>query len=110
MSSSRGVKEVREAILSQIEGKYAGPIVSSQAQTTDRAWRLSSHLKSLLTQMGRLSSTIPEQIRTDLAALKRTIQMGSWQPQYVDLDPSQERLAETVLKLEREVYQIQRPR
>ena len=36
--------------------------------------------------------------------------MGSWQPQYVDLDPSQERLAETVLKLEREVYGIKRPR
>ena len=36
--------------------------------------------------------------------------MGGWQPQYVDLDPSQERLAETVLKLEREVYGIKRPR
>jgi hypothetical protein len=35
--------------------------------------------------------------------------MGSWQPRYVDLDPSQERLAETVLKLEREVYGINRP-
>jgi 1-acyl-sn-glycerol-3-phosphate acyltransferase len=104
------VKEVREAILSQIEGKYAGPPVYSQAQTTDRVWRLSSHLKNLLTQMRRLSSTIPEQIRTDLAALKSIVQMGSWQPLYVDLDPSQERLAETVLKMEREVYQIQRPR
>ena len=37
-------------------------------------------------------------------------QMGSWQPQYVDLDPSQERLAEMVLKLEREVYGSKRPR
>ena len=36
--------------------------------------------------------------------------MGSWQPKYVDLDPSQERLAEMVLKLEREVYGIKRPR
>ena len=35
--------------------------------------------------------------------------MGSWQPQYVDLDPSQERLAEMVLKLEREVFLIKRP-
>jgi hypothetical protein len=76
----------------------------------DRAWRLSSHLRSLLTQVGRFRTTIQEQIRTDLASLKRIVQMGSWQPQYVDLDPSQERLAEMVLKLEREVYQIQRPR
>ncbi len=36
--------------------------------------------------------------------------MGGWQPQYTDLDPSQERLAETVLKLEREVYGGGRPR
>src|SRR5512143_4072266 len=43
-------------------------------------------------------------------ASESVAQMGSWQPQYVDLDPAQERLTETVLKLEREVYQIQRPR
>lgn len=36
--------------------------------------------------------------------------MASWQPHYVDLDPSQERLAEMVLKLEREVYGTNRPR
>ena len=36
--------------------------------------------------------------------------MGSWQPQYTDVDPSQERLAEMVLKLEREVYRTKRPR
>jgi hypothetical protein len=107
---SERVKEVREAILSQLEEKYAGPTVPSQAQPMDRAWRLSSRLRSLPTQMGKLGATIQEQIRTDLASLKRNVQMGSWQPQYVDWDPSQERLAETVLKLEREVYQVQRPR
>jgi hypothetical protein len=36
--------------------------------------------------------------------------MGSWQPTYVDLHPSQERLAEMLLKLEREVYESKRPR
>ena len=36
--------------------------------------------------------------------------MGGWQPQYTDEDPSQERLAETVIKLEREVYRTKRPR
>ena len=35
--------------------------------------------------------------------------MGSWEPSYVDLDPSQERLAEMVVKLEREVFGINRP-
>ena len=41
--------------------------------------------------------------------LKRVAQMGSWQPKYLDVDPSEERLAETVIKLEREVYRIKRP-
>jgi hypothetical protein len=36
--------------------------------------------------------------------------MGGWQPQYTDEDPSQERLAEMVIKLEREVYQTKRPK
>ena len=36
--------------------------------------------------------------------------MGGWQPNYVDLDPSEERLAEMVIKLEREVYGFRRPR
>jgi hypothetical protein len=76
----------------------------------DRAWRLSSYLRNLLKQGGRSSGKSQAQLRNDLAASERVAQMGSWQPQYVDLDPSQERLAETVLKLEREVYQIQRPR
>ena len=50
------------------------------------------------------------QARRDLATLESVGQMGSWQPEYTDVDPSQERLAEMVLKLEREVYQTKRPR
>jgi len=103
------VQEVRHAILAQIEGKYAGPTVKPQADTMDRAWRLSSYLRDLLTQGGRIGSQIQAKMRNDLAELKRVVQMGSWQPKYLDVDPSEERLAETVLKLEREVYRIKRP-
>ena len=103
------VQEVRKAVLSQIEEKYAGAAVDSQALTMDRAWRLSSYLRDLLTQVGRFSTRSQAQFRNDLAMLKRVARMGSWQPQYVDVDPSQERLAEMVLKLEREVYRIKRP-
>ena len=75
----------------------------------DRTWRLSSYLRGLLRQGRQYSAESRAGFRIDLAGLKRVAQMGSWQPQYVDLDPSQERLAETVLKLEREVYGIKRP-
>lgn len=35
--------------------------------------------------------------------------MGAWQPQYIGLTPSEERLAETVMKLEREVFKLKTP-
>ena len=67
-------------------------------------------LAELLRQGRQHSDERRAGFRVDLAALKHVAQMGSWQPRYVDLDPSQERLAEMVLKLEREVYGIKRPR
>jgi 1-acyl-sn-glycerol-3-phosphate acyltransferase len=107
---SERVQEVRKAILSQTEERYAGVAVNPQAQTMDRVWRLSSYLRNLLAGRGRASGENREQARTDLATLQSVAQMGSWQPQYTDVDPSQERLAEVVIKLEREVYRTKRPR
>ena len=107
---SERVQEVRQAVLAQMDVHYPGPIVHFQAGTMDRTWRLSSFLRNLLSQGKKYSDQSREGFREDLAVLKRIAQMGSWQPHYVDLDPSQERLAEMVLKLEREVYGSRRPR
>jgi len=107
---SERVREVRQAALSQLEAKYAAASVSPKAQMADRARRLSFYLRSQLSKGKLFSSETRAQFRSDLAELKRIAQMGGWQPHYVDLDPSQERLAETVLKLEREVYRFRRPR
>ncbi|MGC8644572.1 MAG: lysophospholipid acyltransferase family protein [Isosphaeraceae bacterium] len=107
---SERVQEVRQAVLAEMEGHYPGLPVGSQAQTMDRTWRLSSFLRNLPRQSRNYSDLGRARLRNDLAALKRVAQMGSWQPHYVDLDPSQERLAEMVLKLEREVYGTNRPR
>jgi hypothetical protein len=106
---SERVQEVRQQLLSQMEDHYEGLAVNARSQTMDRTWRLSSYLRDLLRQGRQFSAESRAKFRIDLAALKRVAQMGSWQPQYVDLNPSQERLAETVLKLEREVYGIKRP-
>jgi 1-acyl-sn-glycerol-3-phosphate acyltransferase len=107
---SERVQEVRQALLAQMEAQYPGPAARSQAQTMDRTWQLSSFLRNLLRQGRKYTDQSRAAFRNDLAALKRIGQMGSWQPQYVDLDSSQERLAEMVLKLEREVYGFKRPR
>ncbi len=107
---SERVREVRQQVLSRAEGRYASPTVDTRAQTMDRTWRLSSHPRGLLRQGRRHTAEDRAAFRIDLAVLKQVGRMGSWQPRYTDLDPSQERLAETVLKLEREVYGIKRPR
>ncbi len=107
---SERVQDVRQLVLSRAEEHYAGPTVDARAQTMDRTWRLSSYLRGLLKQGRRHTAEDRAAFRIDLEALEQVARMGSWQPQYVDLDPSQERLAEMVLKLEREVYGIKRPR
>ena len=77
----------------------------------DRTWRLSSYLRGLLTGRAGLSDQSRAQAPHGPGGVRSVSrQMGSWQPQYSDLDPSQERLAEMVLKLEREVYGTNRPR
>jgi 1-acyl-sn-glycerol-3-phosphate acyltransferase len=104
------VQEVRKAILSQAEARYAGATAKPPAQTMDRAWRLGSYLRDLLAGRGASGGEDREQARTDLASSESVARMGGWQPRYTDEDPSQERLAEMVLKLEREVYGTKRPR
>ena len=47
-------------------------------------------------------------VKEDLLAIKKTIQMATWQPKYIELDPSEERLAETVMKLEKAVFNKKR--
>lgn len=107
---SERVQEVRREVLAHVEEKYAGAITTTPTSTLmDRVWRLSSYLRKLLIQVRQFSATSRAQFIKDLAELSRVAQMGSWQPQYLDADPSQERLAEMVLKMEREVYGIKRP-
>jgi 1-acyl-sn-glycerol-3-phosphate acyltransferase len=102
------VRHVREAILSQLEEKYPDRGGTTPMKTMDGTWRLSSYLRNLLRQARKMTSQSRKDLHDDLATLKRLSHMGGWQPDYVDLDPSQERMAEMVLKLEREVYQVKR--
>ncbi len=102
---------VRHALLEQMEQKYSAEEVreskAAQARTIDRAWKLESELR------GKIKGKPVEQqsdLRKDLASLNEVAHMVSWKPDYVDHDPSSERLAEVVKKLEREIFGIKRPR
>lgn len=101
------VADVRQAVLKQLEDRYEQSSGNERKGPLDRSWKLSSYLRSL--PRGSKKETLAE-LKKDLAALARVARMVSWQPQYVELNPSQERLAETVLKLERDVYNIKRPK
>jgi 1-acyl-sn-glycerol-3-phosphate acyltransferase len=101
------ITHARHAILEQVQEKYTTAF-SAQARTIDRAFQLSAHVRELLAQ--KPGPELEQAYRQDLSSLKEVAHMVSWQPQYIESElTSDERLAEMVLKLEREIYHIARP-
>ncbi len=103
------VREAQIAILSKIETKYPQLQINPKARFVDRAQKIIFFLREQLNRKKLFSSETRIQLQKDIKDLKETIQMAGWQPQYINLTPSEERLAETVMKLEREVFEIKRP-
>ncbi|MEI8350559.1 MAG: 1-acyl-sn-glycerol-3-phosphate acyltransferase [Candidatus Omnitrophota bacterium] len=104
------IQEAQTAILSRIETKYPQLRIESKAQFIDRAQKIIFILRAQLRRKKLFSNGTRTQSQNDIKDLKQTIQMITWQPQYIDLTPSEERLAETVMKLEREVFKLKKPR
>jgi 1-acyl-sn-glycerol-3-phosphate acyltransferase len=100
------VTTARHAILANIENRYKG-IAAEQGRTIDRAWELSAHIREVMAQGVTMDSKA--RLENDLSDLKQVAHMVSWQPQYFDGDGSPDRLAEVVLKLEREILKVKRP-
>ncbi|HEY9788917.1 MAG TPA: 1-acyl-sn-glycerol-3-phosphate acyltransferase [Candidatus Obscuribacterales bacterium] len=99
------VKNARRAILEQVEQKYS-ELSSGNRPTIDQSWQLGAKLRAMIDD-GAENKT---EIRRDLSALNEVAHMVSWQPKYIVSNPSRDRMAEVVLKLERELYRIKRPR
>lgn len=103
------VKDVQKSLLHDLEDQYGQAAPDEGAAAIDRSWRLSSHLRQLVIQAKSRTSKVMNKLRSDLSELKHIAEMDSWQPQYIADNPSQDRLAEMVLKLEREVCGVKRP-
>jgi 1-acyl-sn-glycerol-3-phosphate acyltransferase len=103
------VKDVQKSLLHMLEDRYGRSEPDESAAAIDRSWRLSSHLRQLVAQAKSRTNKVMNRLRSDLSELKHIAEMDSWQPNYIADDPSQERLAEMVLKLEREVCGVKRP-
>jgi 1-acyl-sn-glycerol-3-phosphate acyltransferase len=98
------LRETQVAVLSKVESKYPQARIDPKMQLIDRTQKMIFFLREQLNQRKFFSSETRLQLKNDLKKLKVVIQMAGWQPQYTDLDPSEERLAETVMNLEREVF------
>jgi len=104
------VRLAQTALLSNIESKYPQLKIEPKARLVDRAQKTISFLREQLRQKKLFSPETRLQLQKNIKDLKESIQMAGWQPQYIDLAPSEERLAETIMKLEREVFRLKTPR
>jgi len=105
----RQIVEVQTTIFPEIEAKYPELQIDPKTKLIDRMQKTIFFLRGELNQKNLLSLDARIQLQKDIKEIKRIIQMAGWQPQYIELDPSQERLAETVMKLEREVFKLKTP-
>jgi hypothetical protein len=101
------IQHARQSILEQVENKNTDSF-NHQSRTIDQAWQMSAHLREKLAH--KLTAAEEKELKAELAALSEVAQLVSWQPQYVDSSPSEDRMAEMVLKLERELYRVKRPK
>jgi 1-acyl-sn-glycerol-3-phosphate acyltransferase len=100
------IVETENAIISQIEEKHQGLPVS-QSHLIDQSWQLSAELKEDLAVQTDIA--VQKELKQDIDALKEVAQLSSWRPQYYGDDTSMDRLAEGLMKMERELYRIKRP-
>ena len=102
------LQKTRESIISEIENKYHDPI-KSHGDLLSRTQKMIFFLREQINKKEFFTTATQKQFKDDLKALKDTIAMATWQPQYIELNPSEERLAETVIKLEKVVFHKRRP-
>ncbi len=100
------IKNLRESLLNEVGEKHKDSY-RDQARTLDKAFQLSAHLRERLSQTQSCEHRV--EYREDLVKMKELQHLVSLRPEYVEANPSQERLAELLIKLEREVLGVLRP-
>ncbi len=100
------IVETENAIISQVEAKHKEMPVS-QPHLIDQSWQLSAELKEDLAAQTDIA--VKKELERDIDALREVAQLSSWRPEYYGDDASLDRLAEALMKMERELYRIKRP-
>lgn len=99
----------RVVMVARLEKKYKEIWEQPSRQLLDRANSLASEIRKRLDGDPNLTEEAKKDLRRDLEILKRTVWFAGWSPQYHMEKPSAERLAESIIKLEREILGIHRP-
>lgn len=112
---AENAKELKEEIitaehdiLTEVLDKHPEVKVRDDGATIDKAWQIEAELRKSIGN--EKDPAKKKDLELDLRALKEVAQLTSWHPHYYTKDPSADRLAEVILKLEREIYKIKRPK
>ncbi|MDX2106299.1 MAG: 1-acyl-sn-glycerol-3-phosphate acyltransferase [Candidatus Melainabacteria bacterium] len=92
------ILRTQEALLQLIEEKHQKKLMSQQ-NLIDQSWQLGAELREM---------NFPQK-KKELEDLKVIEHMVSWRPSYYGSGNSQDRIAEALLKQERDLYKIKRP-
>lgn len=96
-----------KAIIAEVQERHKD-LFTYQKRIIDETWQLEAELRAKIAQ--EKDSKIKKEMEGDLEALQEVARLASWRPQYYSDSSSDDRLAEAVLKLEREVFRVRRPK
>lgn len=100
------IRNARRKILSDVEVKHGEKPLPDNRRAIDESWRLGAELREQLEQSDEKTRA---EIESDIAVLREVAELASWHPHYYEGTSSYDRMAEAVLKLERQIYKIKRP-
>lgn len=99
------IESTENIILSEVAKKHNEAV--SPSHVIDDAWKLEAEIRESL-QVEKDPATRAE-LKGQLVALSEVAHMTSWRPPYYQ-NASTDRIAEALMKLEREFYKIKRPK
>lgn len=105
---SQEIGSARRELLERVESKHKDLDVRTLGSTVDQAWNLGAKIRQELASQKYEESRL--ELESDISTLREVVELASWRPNYYSNNQSTDRLAEAVMKLEREMFGWKRPR
>lgn len=105
---SMKIRLTQNAIFQKVEHRH-NQESSGRLPIISRSWKLGAEIRHKAAQ-GLKDSRSKEDLHRDLLDLQEVEHLSAWSPRYLRAATSSDRLAESVMKMERELYNIKRPK